>query len=309
MDGDGVGWVSGYETAQKLDKSLSLSNPNAQDLRAIDAQVLIDAVTEDIADGFHHNRDGVVFPDNVGLAFTKGRYSKVPTLFGYNAHEGSLFYPTDQEPTVWMEGFPKDGTRAEKIAALSEHYPNNAEALVDLYGLDGDAQAVYDGGMAMMGDEIFGANIRLTTQINQEAGQEAWAYSFNRIPPSPRQTIGAYHAAELPFIFNTHEAILGLSDEDKILTDLMVDYWTNFAKFGNPNGVNLPDWPEYNGENWMAFNANIGEPSQAIKDHRKAKLDALTEGVLKKLSDLENWQLNQPDRLQTAPSSDGLGSQ
>ena len=309
MQGDGVGWVSGYETARKLDEALGLDNPSAQDLRALDAQSLINIVTEDISDGFHHNRDGVVFPDNVGLAFTKGSYNKVPTIFGYNADEGSLFYPTDQEPTVWMEDFPKDGTRSEQIAALSEHYPQNAEMLIDLYKLDGDAATTFEGGMAMMGDEIFGANIRLTTEINRDAGQDAWAYTFNRIPPSDRQTIGAYHGAEIPFVFNTHEPILGLSDEDKVLTDVMVDYWTNFAKTGNPNGQNLLSWPEYENGNWMAFNANINRENQVVKDHQGMKLKALTEGVTKKLNDLEQWQANHVAHHQIAPQTGASGSQ
>ncbi|WP_371396465.1 carboxylesterase/lipase family protein [Fretibacter rubidus] len=308
MSGDGVVWVSGYASAKKLDNVLGLDNPSASELRALPAQTIIDAVTEEITDGFHHNRDGVVFPDNVGIALKTGRYHAVPTLLGYNADEGSLFYPTDQEPTVWMEGFPKDGSRDDMIAALSEHFPTQAETLVDLYNLDGGEEALFQGGMDMMGDEIFGVNVRYVAQISERNAQPAWLYTFNRVPPSDSQTIGAYHAAELPFVFDSHEPILGLSDEDEALTAVMVDYWTDFAKTGNPNGTALIDWPQYQGQNWMAFEANTGEQTRLITNHRKEKLDALSEGLSKKLTDLQDWQATNAIRPQSSQGSAVSGS-
>jgi para-nitrobenzyl esterase len=33
--------------------------------------------------------------------------------------------------------------------------------------------------------------------------------------------------------------------EDRAISDAMVGYWTNFAKTGDPNGGNLPNWPKF----------------------------------------------------------------
>ena len=102
MEGDGVGWPSGYATGEMVAKALGLDAPSAQELRAVPADKLQSIITEEMSEGFHHIRDGHVFPENVGLAFAKGDYNKVPMLFGYNADEGTLFFPDDPQPTVWL---------------------------------------------------------------------------------------------------------------------------------------------------------------------------------------------------------------
>ncbi len=300
MDGDGVGWVSGYETAKKMDRALGLDSPSAADLRALPADKIMSVITEDISDGFHHVRDGYVFPKNVGQAFLDGDIESVPVLFGYNTDEGSLFFPDDPEPTVWIEGFPRED-RSAQIAALSEHFSTEtAHQLIDLYELD-NPKTFETGGTQWMGDEIFGVNVRLTARLAAKAGMPSYLYNFTRIPPSKKQTIGAFHAAEIPFVFGSHEKVLGLSKDDETLTQMMIDYWSNFAKSGDPNDGNLPVWPRHAGENWMQFGGNNDVQTGAVTRVRSQKLDLLEQGVMKKLIDL--------NRLQTAQLIDGFDSQ
>ena len=277
------GWMGGYEAGKMVTDALGLPNPSAKELRALPAHVVQDVITEKMADGFHHNRDGYVFPNNVGLSFRSGDFNAVPTLFGFNFDEGTLFFPNDPEPSVWIESFPRDGRQAQ-LEALREHYPTQAEALMELYDLETDFEQA---GTQFMGDEIFGANVRFVTRQNEAQGQPAYIYNFGRIPPSKNQTLSAFHAAEIPFVFDSQEKILGFTKSDEKLTETMKSYWTNFAKTGNPNGAGLSHWPSYQGENWMQFGGNNDLPTGAIKHFRKTKLDALEEGLQKKLTDLD----------------------
>lgn len=54
---------------------------------------------------------------------------------------------------------------------------------------------------------------------------------------------GAFHSSELWYVFGT----LGrcwrpMEQHDYDLSAKMVEYWTNFAKNGNPDGEGLPQW-------------------------------------------------------------------
>ena len=283
MDGEGVGWPSGYQTGLVVTEALGLKNPTAKDLRAISAEKIQSVVTEKMSEGFHHVRDGYVFPENVGLSFSKNKYNKVPMLFGYNSDEGTLFFPDDEQPTIWIPDLTP-GSKKELSTKLKEFFPVNYEKLIDLYKLDEDFTL---GGTQWMGDEIFGVNIRYVTRQNEIHGGESYLYHFSRVPPSNKQTIGAFHAAEIPFVFGSYEKTIGYSKEDIKLAELMQNYWVNFAKNGNPNGDNLPEWPLHKNINWMKFTANTGENSEAIKYLREEKLDALEEGLLLLLAKLE----------------------
>ena len=286
MEGDGVGWPSGYATGEMVAKALGLEAPGAQELRAVPADKLQSIITEEMSEGFHHIRDGHVFPENVGLAFAKGDYNKVPMLFGYNSDEGTLFFPSDPQPTVWLPD-TQPGDEAALTAQLSKAFPSQAEKLIALYNLDTDFT---NGGMQMMGDEIFGVNFRYVARQNEAQGEDSYLYYFSRVPPSKKQTLGAFHAAEIPFIFGSYEPILGQSKEDEALAELMQNYWVNFAKTGNPNGKGLAGWPKHDGEHWMHLTANTGEISNTLTHIRKDKLDALEEGLKVKLKALESAQ-------------------
>ena len=76
-----------------------------------------------------------------------------------------------------------------------------------------------------------------------------YSYHFEQSIPG-KEADGAAHSYELPYVFGNllSEGPLagGYTAADRTLSGTMMDYWTNFAKNGDPNGKSLPPWPTFN---------------------------------------------------------------
>jgi len=62
----------------------------------------------------------------------------------------------------------------------------------------------------------------------------------------------SYHCSELPFVFNNvsmSKASAVGGEQAEILADRMSRAWINFARYGNPNHRDIPDWPVFTREN------------------------------------------------------------
>jgi para-nitrobenzyl esterase len=92
---------------------------------------------------------------------------------------------------------------------------------------------------------------------HSRAGNTSYQYQFSRVAPG-REAVGSAHAAELPYVFGTLslagrgvDAPKGKGNApqydatDATVSSTMQQYWTNFAKTGNPNGGSLTKWPKF----------------------------------------------------------------
>lgn len=84
---------------------------------------------------------------------------------------------------------------------------------------------------------------------SQQSSQPAYQYYFDRKLPGDEE--GAFHSAELWYMFHTlGRSWRPMTQHDYDLSDKMMDYWTNFAKYGNPNGKGIDGpWKASTAEN------------------------------------------------------------
>jgi para-nitrobenzyl esterase len=77
-------------------------------------------------------------------------------------------------------------------------------------------------------------------------GMPVYLYRFDRVRSGEfAQTLGAYHGAELPYVFDTHDSWLPTAPADRQLSALMNAAWAQFVRSGHPGIEGGVDWPEF----------------------------------------------------------------
>ncbi len=91
---------------------------------------------------------------------------------------------------------------------------------------------------------------RMVGEFYKEMGRNIWLYNFD--PEIPGDDAGSFHSSDLWFQFETLMKCWRPFDGHHYdLSRKMCNYWTNFAKYSNPNGNDadgtpMPEWKTYN---------------------------------------------------------------
>jgi para-nitrobenzyl esterase len=92
---------------------------------------------------------------------------------------------------------------------------------------------------------------------------------------NPNAEPTAPHSSEIEYVFQVLSSKrLPWRPEDRKVSDLMGSYWTNFAKTGNPNGPDLPQWPVYGSRDGYQVMHLTADPRPA-PDRQRARYELL----------------------------------
>jgi para-nitrobenzyl esterase len=249
------GAPSGEAAGQMLGGALQA--PDIAALRGIDAQTITDNAAK-LGYGPWGTVDGLVLPQQMVEAFDQGKQAPVPLLAGFNQGEiRSLMMLASKPPA----------TAADYEATIRDRYGDLADAFLKLYPAADYKESI----IATTRDGLYGWTAERMVRKQTGLGQRAYLYMFDHSYPAMEAAgLHAFHASELPYVFGTIDTLgpnwpkIPDTPEEHALSDAMLDYWTSFARDGNPVAAKAPAWPAYGAAgNYMHFTATP-EPSKDL---------------------------------------------
>jgi para-nitrobenzyl esterase len=183
--------------------------------------------------------DGWVIPDDQYKLYETGRFNDTPILVGYNSDEGASFGP------------PR--TPEDYIAGVRSRYGRFADDLILAYPVGPDT--VPKTARDLMRDAAFGWHTWSWAMLQSKMGKsKAFYYYFDQHPDypqdSPRHGYGSPHGQDVAYVFgHLDTSNPQVTKRDLEISDAIITYWTNFAKYGDPNGKGVPGWPAFSEAN------------------------------------------------------------
>ena len=169
----------------------------------------------------------------------------IPLMIGGTNREASLFLDDD---AVWHRTLTEDQLR-ERVAAVAGPETDTAVAL---YRELMPAASPGDRLIAALTGSNFTVRTllyaeRRAARANGKSTAPVYHYSLDWASPFAGGRMGAHHAMDLPFVFDTTDVPLSTKGADGApeLAAAMSASWAAFARTGTPDNAAIPAWPAY----------------------------------------------------------------
>ena len=251
----------GKETGKKVKKNVGMKN--LDELRALPAEKLMKLAGVRAIPTY--NIDGYFMKEQPVEVFAKGEQTKVPLLIGGN----------NQEMTPWAVLMGKQPTVENmKAGAKATFGSENIDELFRLYGINSDKDVLEQPGVNLASDIFLDYSTWKWGNMHKLTGGQP-VYRYRYCHPRPAMAIkgkvaalaggvvdakegaapapqdkGAVHSADIEYAMGTLPTnhVFNWQPEDYMISDIFSQYYVNFVKTGNPNGLGLPEWPSTNGK-------------------------------------------------------------
>ena len=226
--------------------------------------------------------DGHFFTEDPTDAYVNGHQQKVPLLVGRNSME--------MTPQAYLGA--KEPTLANLRPVLEAVFGDKTDEAMKMYGLNTDRDVLGKSGVDFASDQFIAYGTWLFGYLHAKtSGQPVYRYCFTRPRPEMRDkglvaglaggvqkkdesadkknevmTIpendvfkGAVHSADIEYAMATlpTNRVYDWQPEDYRVSDQFINYYANFIKTGNPNGLGLANWTSITGKE---------KPTQLILD-------------------------------------------
>lgn len=194
------------------------------------------SVPDVVAHGVNFNQstvDGTVLPETQLAALLAGHINRVPVMQGANSHEGRFFV----SPALTEFGYQLT------IFGIANATGKPADQVFARYPLAAYAFNPFEAASAPYGDAAFACTAAAASELLAQS-VPTYAFEFDDAAASP---LGAMHTSELKYLFNLNldgppVGPGSLPAPSQALASRMREYWTQFARSGNPNSVGAPEW-------------------------------------------------------------------
>ena len=243
--------------SKKLMRMLDVEKGDLDALRMISPEKIIDAQNKLIAEdptnllAFRPLIDGETLPIHPLKAFQNGACKDIEFMIGTNLDEAKLFTALDPEMSK-MNNVDGEKLLIGFLGRLGIDI-TKSKAIIDTYkqAREGNfSNEPIEIMNALLTDYIFRISTIHLLEAQSKHQSNTYNYLFTWPSPGFNGELGACHALEIPFVFNTltnptFKVFMGKSPDLDAISHKVMDAWIAFARTGNPNHEGIPMWLPY----------------------------------------------------------------